>query len=254
MSATNELVHYCVKIVVFAISIPISILLTLKDLKKRNQVRSRTATHVHSLPFPKKSNMKSIESIIAPNLHYISILLYFCCILQSVLGLLNCAPYVCNYGIGNLATLTFGYNKVLIMLFQIERLQLCFGKNCFLLMLKIIVYSMFILGIYYSFFETKNHFDFDTFYGCFTTHGAFVTLILGSLVLLTDWTILLTYFIKIKIISYRWNKLQLNGRSASSSNADQTPNNNNKSSIYTDLVTNGHQTRILTISLHNVLT
>lgn len=205
-SSPNQLIDYCTNIVASTIGTVACVVLTFKDLRKRRQATSKIQHDTSTAS--KKAKSRSVEAVFAPQLHYLSIALYISCISQNFFTIWAAIPYLCKYVAKNMSTLAFGVNKCVIILFQIERLQLCFGKNYYLLTLKIIVYCAIIGGIYYSFFQIDVTFDIDIFYGCVTIFNDTATLFYAFLVLCLDWTVLSIYLIKIQIIKYRWKKLQ----------------------------------------------
>ena len=172
---------------------------------------------------------KSYYSLISPRLHYLSIAVYIVCIGQCIFGVLGTIPYLCQYYMANIRVFMFGYSKGLIMLFQVQRLILCFGNNWYFTSLTIVVCFGLILGTYFAFIQVHSHFNISRYYGCWLATNELHSVQMVAIIILVDWIVLLTYYIKIERIKRRWNKLHdqmVASRSASSDSNDVNIVNN----------------------------
>ena len=181
-----------------------------QDLKARAQARKKQRES-------SSCNVDSLGVTISPSLHYSSIVVYIVCISQCIFGILGILPYVCQYYMVNIRVFMFGCSKGTIMLFQVQRLMLCFGNNWYFTSLTIVICLAIIWGAYYSLIQMKTHFDISRFYGCWVATNISNTLQMFAIILLLDWTVLLTYYIKIERMKRRWNKFQIPNQSTESS-------------------------------------
>ena len=208
-NSVSNLIDYTTNITASSIATILCIWLTVTDLRKRKTVIIKIKnTDILS---PQQDGNKPFEQGIQLPLHYLSILLYVGCISHSICYLWGNIPYLCQYVANNISTFLFGFNKFVIILFQIQRLELCFGKSYFLLILRIVVCCIMIGGMYYSVFQIRVEFDIHQFYGCVIVSAGFIeTVFYGCIILMLDWIVLLTYFVKIHMIKHSWKKLQRN--------------------------------------------
>ena len=97
----------------------------MNDRKQAGEARKQALA-------PQTTNPNAFEPFLPPKLHYVSTILYIMCIFHCIFGVLESIPYICEYRLSHIRLMLFGGSKALIALFQIERLQLCFGKKYFL--------------------------------------------------------------------------------------------------------------------------